>query len=281
MRRRPLAGELLAAARQALRAGGVANPALEARLLLAAVLDRPHLEVGLAPELEVAPAAAARFTSDVAQRARRIPLQHLTGDTEFYGRRLWVEPGVLIPRPETEVVVECALRAGPAGPALDWGCGAGPIAVTLASEVPGRSVVALDLAPAAARLTARNAALHGVDRQVHTVVSDGYEALAAGARFELIVANPPYIAAADIGRLSPEVRDHDPHLALDGGADGLALMRCVVDGARRHLSPGGVLVVEMGDGQAPAVSALMRAAGFQRVEVFRDLSGRERVCIAR
>lgn len=251
-----------------------ALPRAEARLLLSAVLGEPVESLIARPERAIEGAAAARFATLASRRARGEPVAYLLAEREFYGRRFAVSPAVLVPRPETELLVELALarlRTAPASRVLDLGTGSGCIAVTLALECPTAAVVAVDRSVDALAVARSNARRLGAT--VEFVTGDWYEAV--GGRFDLIVANPPYVAAGD-----PHLADlrHEPQQALVAGADGLADLRRIVAGAPAHLDGGGTLVVEHGHDQGARVHTLFAQAGFASIETHRDLAGIERAC---
>lgn len=271
-------GAALDQAERELAAAGVATARADAEWLLAGVLDtgRGAARLGLAQPLGAA--AAARFASAVRRRAGREPLQRILGWEGFRGHRIRVDGPVLVPRPETELLGEWALALlPPARPgrwprAIDVGTGSGCLACALAAERPDLRAVAVDLCPAAAALARANAAELGVAGRVRVVVGDLLDAVAGPA--ELIVANLPYLPSAVLAALEPEVRLHEPRLALDGGADGLDAIRRLVPAARARLARGGALALETaGDAQAEAVRGLLRAAGFGEVETRPDLLG--------
>lgn len=249
----------------------------EARRLLACALDVPIEALIAHPEQGVDAAAAARFTQLAARRRAGEPIAYLVGRREFYGRPFAVAPGVLIPRPETELLVELAvvqLRALPAPRVLDLGTGSGCIAITLALECRAAQVVAAERSAAALAVARRNAQALGAS--VEFVASDWYEAVAGD--FEVIVANPPYVADGDPHL--PDLR-HEPRAALVAGADGLAELRRIVAGAPARLRAGGWLAVEHGHDQGAAVRTLFADAGFVAIETHRDAAGIERVCSGR
>lgn len=280
MRRGPLA-----AAVATLAAAGVTTPDADAEWLLAGVLGCGRVAARLAASAPLAPETERWFAEAVRRRAAREPLQHILGWEEFRGLRFTVGPAVLIPRPETEMLVELALSRLPASGAgrllaLDVGTGSGCIGCALAHERPDLDVVASDVSPRAADAARANVRVLGLEARVRVVVADGLPALAEGA--VLIVANLPYVATASLDALEPEVARHDPRVALDGGPDGLAVIRPVVTGAARALAVGGALALETGGGeQARAVARQARAAGLDEVEIVADLPGVERFVIAR
>ncbi|MCX7021375.1 MAG: peptide chain release factor N(5)-glutamine methyltransferase [bacterium] len=227
------------------------------------------------------PEALEGFWADVERRARREPLQLILGETEFYGLTLKVRAGVFIPRPETEVLVELALEnlPGDAGSAYDLGCGCGNIACALAVNRVNLRVTATDLSAEAVELTRENAALCGAAGRVEVIQTDLGAGLAE--RADLVCCNPPYVPAGEIGGLEPEVRDHEPRGALDGGEDGLAVIRRLVGAVKSLLKPGGLALVEIGDGQGEAVRRIFGKIAGARVEIKNDLADRERVAVVR
>lgn len=268
----------LARAERELAAAGIATAGADAEWLLAGVLDTGRAAARLDLEEPLAAPAAARFAAAVRRRAGREPLQRILGWEGFRGHRVRVDGPVLIPRPETELLVEWALallppaRPGRRPRAIDVGTGSGCVACALAAERPDLRVVAVDLCPAAAALARANAIALGVAGRVRVVAGDLLEAVAGPA--DLVVANLPYLPSAVLAALDPEVRLHEPGLALDGGADGLDVIRRLVPAARSRLAHGGALVLETAGGtQAEAVTDLMRAAGLSAVETRADLAG--------
>jgi len=224
----------------------------------------------------------AAFDALVARRVRREPMAYIRGTQEFYGREFLVGPGVLIPRPESELLIDEAKAAamGRRTPRIaDLGTGSGCLAVTLALELPSATVIATDLSADALTIARGNAAAHEVGARI-TFVETAWLTSVPGA-FDIIVANPPYIAETDAPALAPEVRDHEPHLALFGGNDGLRDIRAIAQAATTALKPGGVLVMEVGRGQQRAVSGALSAAGLGGDVTFRhDLQGIARVAVA-
>ncbi|HLH21092.1 MAG TPA: peptide chain release factor N(5)-glutamine methyltransferase [Chloroflexota bacterium] len=267
-------------AKRALRAAAVPSPALDALLLLAATLHASKASLLAHPERALTGAEAGQYAAWVARRAQRVPLAYLLGTREFYGRDFLVTPDVLVPRPETELLIEIALDhlRGQAAPgwAADLGTGSGALAVTLAAERPGLRLVATDRSPAALAVAATNAARHAVADRVSLLAAD----LLGGVvgPLGLVVANLPYIPTAAIDALMPEVARHEPRLALDGGPDGLALNRRLLAEAATRLAPGGLLLLEIGNDQGAALraEAARRLPGAD-VAVVTDLAGHDRV----
>jgi release factor glutamine methyltransferase len=262
---------------------GVDAPRLTAEVLLAHVLrtTRVRLYVDFDRPLEAPELKAYRGL--IERRMAGEPTQYLTGEREFYNRRFQVDPRVLIPRPETELLAEAALRALPEDApsrALDLCTGSGCLAVTIAAERPQASVVATDLSAGACEVARLNAEAHGVGSRVTVRQGDLYAAVPEGATFDLVVSNPPYVARAEIDTLSPEVR-REPREALDGGPDGLDLLRRVAREGLPFLKPGGLLALEIGETQGAAVAALLTEAGYTQVRVEKDLERRDRHAFGR
>ena len=216
------------------------------------------------------------FNVLVERRAAREPLSHLRGYRDFYKHRFAVTPDVLDPRPDTEELVRAALET-PFATVLDLGTGSGCILLSLLADRPAAVGVGTDLSPDALAVAAQNAAALDVAPRATLRHSDWYEAVTE--RFDLIVSNPPYIAASEMAGLQPEVRDHEPRMALTDEADGLACYRAIIAGAPKHLTPGGWLMLEIGLTQAQAVRALMAAKGFDAITTRQDLNGHDRVVL--
>ncbi|AAR36494.1 peptide chain release factor N(5)-glutamine methyltransferase [Geobacter sulfurreducens] len=254
---------------------GVENARLETEWLLSAALglDRVGLYVNFDKPLNPEELAACRGL--VARRAKREPLQYILGTQEFCGLDFVVTPSVLIPRHDTEVIVEEALRRAPhAAAVLDIGVGSGCIAVALAKQLPHAQVVGVEQSPGAIALAQRNAERHGA--RVTLFEGSLFEPL-GDQRFDLIVSNPPYIPTADLEALQPEVREYEPRAALDGGSDGLDFYRLIVPAAPEYLNPGGWLMVELGIGQAETVLGMFSRTGFCDCFTAQDPNGIDRV----
>ncbi|WNG35798.1 peptide chain release factor N(5)-glutamine methyltransferase [Archangium minus] len=258
---------------------GVDAPRLTTEVLLAHVLKTTRVRLYVDLDRPMEKEELATFRALIERRMAGEPTQYLTGVREFYNRPFKVDPRVLIPRPETELLVEAALhqlpKDGP-GTALDVCTGSGCIAISLAAERPQATVLATDLSPDACALARENAQALGVADRVTILQGNLYAPLPPDARFDLVVSNPPYIASGEIPGLSAEVR-REPHMALDGGPDGLVLIRKVIEGARRVLKPGGLLAMEIGETQGAALVALLQAAGFENARVEKDLERRDRL----
>lgn len=266
-----------------LELSGVPEPRASAEVLMSELLGRPRGELALSSEA-LSPEEAALYESWVLRRALREPVQRILGYAYFRNLKLALGEGTLIPRPDTESVVDAALegidRRGGQCRVLDLGTGSGAIAVSIADERPGCEVHAADVSGEALQVARANAADAGRCVQFHRAdLAANLEGL--DEKVELLVSNPPYVAAAEIDRLEPEVRDWDPRGALDGGADGLDFYRRLFEEAKPLLAPGADLVFEVGDGQAEAVLELGGAAGYEPLGTRRDLAGRERAALLR
>jgi release factor glutamine methyltransferase len=267
----------------ALREAGVETARVDAEWLLAHVLDVPRSRlVGEGQRTLDAP-AVERYAAVLRRRLTREPLQHILGTQAFRNLHVRVGPQTMVPRPETEALVDWALGLLPDGSALvvDVGTGSGCIACAIAAERPGARVIALEISAAAAAVARANVAALALSARVRVVESDLFSAL-GGEEADLIVANPPYLPTAVIPTLAPEVAHFEPRVALDGGHDGLDVIRRLVADARPRLAAGGALVLETaGGGQVPEVVRLLQTAGFIGVETCPDLAGVERFVTGR
>ena len=268
---------------QCLGEAGVETPQADAEWLLASLLSCSRSGIILHTETELTTEQKDRLAGQLERRARREPLQHILGTANFLGYEFRVGSEVLIPRPETEGLVELALQflsSHPCPVVLDLGTGSGCIAVTLAKRCPGVKVIASDVSETALNLAKRNAETLEALGQVEFRQADGLAALAEGERVDLITSNPPYIPTAEIDTLQPEIRDHDPRLALDGGTDGLRFYRPLAANGRSRLRGNGKLMAEFGDGQEHAIAAMFLQAAWRSVEIAADLTNRPRIVIA-
>jgi release factor glutamine methyltransferase len=273
----------LSAAEAQLAGRRVANPRLDAEVLLAHVLGVERVRLLLDRALPLGDRARARFARLVRRRAGREPLQQILGRQEFYSRAFSVDASVLVPRAETEVLVDEALRVAapiPSPRILEVGSGSGAIAVTLALELPRAQVVATELSRAALRVARENAERFAVAQRIEFLHGD-LLAPCAGRRFDLVVSNPPYVPSGEIDGLEPEVRDHEPRVALDGGRDGCDAYRRLAASVGEALEPQAAAIVEIGRGQRAAVAAIFAAEEFGVAAVRRDLAGIERVLVLR
>ncbi|WP_075255674.1 peptide chain release factor N(5)-glutamine methyltransferase [Herbaspirillum camelliae] len=252
---------------------------LENRILLCHALRLTRVQLITQSERQLSAAEAETLAALLARRLRGEPIAYIVGQREFYGLDLRVSPDVLIPRPDTELLVELALERLPqGGSALDMGTGSGAIAVAIAHTRPDAQVTALDASPAALAIARENASTHQV--RVRLLESDWYGALEEAQPFDLIVSNPPYIVAGDIHLSQGDLR-FEPVDALTDHADGLSDLRTIIEGAPAHLKAGGWLLMEHGYDQAAAVRALLTGSGWREVQSWRDLAGIERVSGAR
>lgn len=263
---------------------GIEGARLDAELLVAHALGLRRIDLYLRIDQPLNDAELAKIRGLLERRRRREPIAYILGYRDFYNRRFAVDSRALVPRPETELVIEEAiarLKARGDGPlrVLDLGTGTGAIAITLALEIPSLTVDAVDLSEAALALARENVAALGAESRVTLHHGSLYKPIGE-ARYDLIVSNPPYIPSAECDTLMPDVALFEPRLALDGGADGLLVLRTVVAGALAHLLPGASLVVELGHDQGPAARALAEAAGFPAVSVTLDYARLDRVLTA-
>lgn len=254
----------------------------DAELLLMHASARGRAFLLAHPEEPLEAEAAARFEALVARRVQGEPIQHITGEQEFFGLPFEVSRDVLIPRPETEHLVERALELAARWPRpriVDVGCGSGAIAVAVAYHLPQAQVTAIDLSPQALAIAQHNAARNAVEARIQFLEGD-LLAPVAGERFELVLSNPPYVAEVDRKSLSVEVRDFEPEQALFAGPDGLEIYKRLIPQAFAVLTPGGYLLLELGAGQRAALAGLLTAAGFPQPEFIADLQGIPRVAVA-
>ena len=268
-------GAALARAAAALAAAGVPDGARDARRLMAAALGIAPERVTLAAGDPLGAEAAAAFTRMVAERTRFRPVAQIVGRRLFWGREFAVTGAVLDPRPETETLVSAALAGPEPATVLDLGTGSGAILLTLLAEWPAARGLGTDIDAAALAVAAANAARLGAGDRARFARTDWTDGIAE--RFDLVVSNPPYLAAPEIAGLAPDVRDWEPRHALTAGPSGLEAYRRIAAGLPLVLATGGRVLVEIGPTQAEAVSALLAAAGLARVAVHRDLDGRDRV----
>jgi release factor glutamine methyltransferase len=276
-------GFFLCQAGQRLRGAAIEAPRLEARRLLAHVLNKSEEALLRDPRAPVPADQAQQFAALLARRVAHEPFAYLTGRVGFWTLDLEVSPATLIPRADSESLVEAALEAcpdkGAALHVLDLGTGTGALLLAVLSELPAASGVGVDLKPEAAALAARNAARLGLADRARFLAGDWAVALAG--RFDLILCNPPYIESAAIAGLMPEVARHEPASALDGGADGLSAYRRIIADLPRLLAPKGVAILELGQGQQAAVEALGREANLTPEACRADLGGVPRALVLR
>ncbi|MEO5802707.1 MAG: peptide chain release factor N(5)-glutamine methyltransferase [Verrucomicrobiota bacterium] len=267
---------------------GVESPRLQVELLLAHIFKMPRMKLYLNFERVLTETELENLREFVKRRANREPLQHITGTANFCGLEFLVNRHVLIPRPETEILAERAWnflaqrakeKAQPA--ALDFGTGSGCLAVMLAEKAPAVEIHALDISSEAIEVARENAMRHEVIERIVFHHGNGFAALSEKKEFDLIVANPPYIPSEEISTLEPEVRDHDPKLALDGGRDGLEFFRLLAKESPDWLAPNGCLMVEFGEGQAELSREIFEGQNWIVEAIERDYTQRLRFLIAR
>jgi release factor glutamine methyltransferase len=273
-------GTLVKWATDDFRARGIENPRLDAEVLVAFALGIDRTRVIIESLRPLEPAELALLRDLVKRRRAREPIAYLRGEREFYGRTFHVDSRVLIPRPDTEALVEVALartqHVSLSMRQLDLCTGSGCVAISMARQRPTSKVLASDLSPDALAVARENAYRLGA-YNVAFVESDLFDRIPAGARFDVITANPPYIATAEIDELMPDVRDFEPRMALDGGTDGLDFVRRILEGAPAFLERSGVLAMEIGAGEAADTRALFEQHGYTDVRIERDYGKIERV----
>jgi release factor glutamine methyltransferase len=262
---------------------GVASPRLNAELLLGHVIGRRRMQLYLEFERPLTAAELDQLRPLVRRRGQQEPLQYVLGEAEFRGLRLKVDRRALIPRPETELLVELVHTwAGTQAPvlrALDLGTGSGAIAVALATLWPGAAVVAAERCPEALTLARENFAALGLEGRIQPVAATWFDGVPTGP-YDAIVSNPPYLTAAEVAATAPEVREHEPRAALEAPEEGLADLRAILEAAPGYLRPGGLLALETGCDHRAALCARLQAAGFQSVAAHQDLTGRDRFILA-
>lgn len=261
---------------------GVESARLNAELLIGHALGLKRMQLYLQFERPLTEAELEKIRPLVKRRGGREPLQYIMGETEFSGLKLKVDRRALIPRPETERLIELVTQRVTTPPVrvLDLGTGSGAIALALAKAWPEAAVTAVDKSEAALALARENAEATGFAARVKFVSSDWFAGVPAGEVFELIVANPPYLSDAETAEAQPEVKDFEPQMALSAGTNGAADLEKIIRAARPYLAPGGLLACETGIAQHQLLVALATAEGYARTESLRDLTGRERYLLA-
>lgn len=272
------AAEAMAAATSRLRAAGVPDPARDARVLLAHAAQVDATRVTLIAPEDIAPEIEERYDHLIALRVVRVPVSHLIGEREFYGRRFKVSSDVLDPRPETETLIEAALAVDFTR-LLDLGTGSGCILVTLLAEQSDATGIGTDLSEGACLQASANAVLNDVADRTKIVNTDWFDDVEG--RFDLIVSNPPYLAAFEMDEVAPELRDHEPRMALTDEGDGLSVYRIIAAQAGSYLTSNGRVICEIGCDQGADVFGIFKREGWSSVAVLPDLDGRDRVIVAR
>lgn len=258
---------------------GIASPRLDAELLLAHVLGLDRLQLYLQHDRPLIPAEVDAYRQLVRQRGQRVPLQHLVGETTILDHSFLVRPGVFIPRVETETLIEVCTALGPFASVVEVGPGTGVVGLSLLARWPDARLFAVDVSPEAVELSRENAGRLELADRAEFVCGDAlkFDLPECG----LLVSNPPYVPRTVLAELEPEVRDHDPRAALDGGPDGLDFIRALMDPGYGALESGGWIALEHGDDQGRSVPGLLTGAGFVGVRDEPDLAGRPRVAVGR
>jgi release factor glutamine methyltransferase len=264
-------------------AKGIDSPRLNAELLIGHALGLPRMQLYVQFERMVPDGELDRLRPLVLRRGKREPLQYILGQVDFFGLKLKADRRALIPRPETERLVELLVARCQPPPArvLDLGTGGGAIALGLARSWPEAAVTAVDLSAEALALAAENALAAGLGGRVSFLRSDWFAQLPAEATFDLLVANPPYLAQTELAESAPEVREHEPAGALAAAEGGLADLRAILAAGRRHAAPGALIALETGPGQHAALAGIARAHGWEQFESRPDLAARDRFVFAR
>lgn len=261
---------------------GIVQPRLEAEVLLAHALDVDRLHLYLAPDKPLTNDERSRYRSAVKQRHSGTPLQHVIGEVSFYGLRFRVDREALIPRAETEELLDQVIKRAPRDRdirCLDLGTGTGVIAVGMARYLPLAHVTAVDVSPAALQVARENAKLNDVEDRIEFIESDWFGHVKG--EFDFIASNPPYIRSDELDGLTKEVREHEPPLALDGGTDGLEKIRAIAGQLRTYLRPNGVVLMEIGHDQGARVKKILETIELVDVGIERDMAGKERFVVGR
>ena len=275
---------LLRKAQQELTQAKIDTPRLDAEILLARILDKPRTYLMTWPEREVSASEAQTFEQWIRRRLKNEPVAYILGDQEFYGHLFKVSPAVLIPRPETEHLVEkaidwCRAKQLDAPKVLDLCTGSGCVGLTVALEIPGAEVTLSELSSEAKSVAEQNCNDHGLQDRVQVLEGDLFESVLDGQRFDLILANPPYVEESYMDQMQKDVRDYEPHLALFAPEDGLSLVRRIIMESPAYLKPGALLALEIGAGQSARVQSLWGQA-WKEPGIIKDLSGHDRTVYA-
>jgi len=261
---------------------GIVQPRLEAEILLAHALDVDRLHLYMAPDKPLTSDERSRYRHVVKERRSGTPLQHVIGEVNFYGLRFRVDRRTLIPRSETEELLDQVIKRAPRDRdirCLDLGTGTGVIAVCMARYLPRAEVIAVDVSPTALSAARENAALNEVGDRIEFIESDWFDQVEG--QFDFIATNPPYIRSDELSDLAPEVKDHEPAVALDGGPDGLEKIRQIAAGLQAHLRPDGVVLMEIGHRQGNHAKQILESAGLDDVHVERDIAEKDRFVVGR
>ncbi|HTJ58289.1 MAG TPA: peptide chain release factor N(5)-glutamine methyltransferase [Devosiaceae bacterium] len=282
MTERPLVGEAWRAVRDRFRQADVDTPELDARLLAEAAFDFDRLALTLNEQNEAPDAGLAKLADFAGRRLQGEPVARILGHKEFYGLDFVLNDATLVPRPETELLVDLALEALrplEAPVLLDLGTGSGCVAIAILVHAPNARAVATDLSEEAIAAARENAIRHGVLDRISFRAGSWCGPLLPAEQFDVVVSNPPYVESDIVEQLQVEVSEFDPHLALDGGEDGLAAYRAIAAGIPDRLRPGAQVIVEIGSEQGLEVGAIFSAAGFVGIDIRKDLAGLDRVVI--
>lgn len=277
-------GELICSGGRMLSEKGIGTAYLDAEILMGHVLGCGREDVFVRYNEMLDQARIDCFMELIERRRKREPVAYITGRKEFFSREFIVSHKVMIPRPETETVVERVMdiiALNNIKNMLDLGTGSGIIAITVSLNFPELQICATDISDDALNVARKNAMLHGVQSRIEFVKSDLFSGLYPGEKFDLIVTNPPYIPSGIIPLLDPEVRDYEPRVAIDGGPDGLDVIRRIARDSPRYLEKGGFLVMEIGEGQGPSVLEILKGSNYIDCMIFKDLSGIERCIVSR
>jgi release factor glutamine methyltransferase len=276
--------ELINFAEKKLSEAGIASATAEVEIILEAILDLERIDLYMHGADLIDDRRIEKFNQIIDKRATRYPLQYILGETYFYGRRFTIEPGAMIPTPETEILCELAIgyiknEKIKAPDVLDVGTGSGVIAITIAAEIPSAKVAALDISAEALEIAKKNARLAGVAERIRFLESDGFSGLEKGTKFDLILSNPPYISEGEYKMLPPEVLA-DPKIALISGAEGLDFIKILISQSPEYLKPKGRLMFEIGYNQAEATMRLSeKCRQYRSISIMKDLNDIDRAAI--
>ena len=279
----PTIADIIKTGEDLLAEAGISDARRDAFALVCLAIGRDRSFIYSHPDYQPTSEETAGIEQNIRRRANREPLQYIRGSQEFYGFEFEVTPDVLIPRPETEMIVERAIQIlkGSNDPRfLDLGTGSGCIPISILGNVPNARGVAVDISPDALAVAARNAERHGVAERLELVESNLFEKLPP-TKYDLIVSNPPYVPEQDLDHLQAEVRDHEPHVALSDGRDGVSIIERILKDSRHYLDPGGVLIIEIGFGQSERVLEVAVGSGWVSAEIEADLRGIPRMLAAK
>lgn len=276
--------ELICFAGKMLSEEGIDTAYLDAEILMRHALGCKREELFLLSNEILDQEKIDYFMNLIERRKKREPVAYITEKKEFFSREFIVSQEVMIPRPETETLVERVIdiiRLNNIKNMLDIGTGSGIIAITLSLNFPELKICATDISDDALNVARKNAIMHGVESRIEFVKSDLFDGLDPEKKFDLIVSNPPYIPSRDIPLLDPEIRDYEPRVAIDGGLDGLDVIRRIARDSHNYMQKGGFLVMEVGEGQGPSVLEILRGSNYSDCMIFKDLSGKERCIVSR